>query len=78
MKLKRMGVKPGWPDFLFISPHGTLYMMEVKSTEGRLTQEQKTLMEKCIERGVEFAVVRSCDDAADLITAWKDKETSGN
>ena len=29
-KLKRMGVKPGWPDFIFVGPRQRMFFLELK------------------------------------------------
>lgn len=39
-KLKRMGVKPGWPDLLFVSPAGQHHYIELKRKGGRLNDAQ--------------------------------------
>jgi len=70
-KLKRMGLKPGWPDFLLISPHGLHHWMELKrGPAARLEPAQEELATLMRQRGVPHAVVRSFDEAVRQLTAW--------
>lgn len=34
MKLKRMGLNPGWPDFVFVGPEATVLWLELKRRKG--------------------------------------------
>lgn len=45
MRLKRMGVTPGWPDFMFVHISGTVVWLELKRPGGgaRLSEEQEEL-----------------------------------
>jgi len=49
-RLKRMGVNPGWPDFLFVSPTGQHHYVELKRTaeKGSVAQED---MRRFLEAG---------------------------
>jgi hypothetical protein len=40
-KLKRMGVKPGWPDLLFVSPKGWHHYVELKREGETLNKAQE-------------------------------------
>jgi len=71
VRLRRMGLKPGWGDFLLIAPDGRHHWMELKrGTQGRLNSAQVEFMLACQSRGVPHAVVRSFDEAIRQLTAW--------
>lgn len=70
-KLRRMGLKRGWGDFLLISPSGQHHWLELKRGQsGRLNSDQVAFMLACQQRGVPHAVVRSFDEAIRQLTAW--------
>lgn len=69
-RLKRMGLKPGWSDFLLISPEGRLHALELKRGPGPLSPDQVEFMLLCQSRGVPHAVARSFDEAISQLTAW--------
>jgi hypothetical protein len=69
-KLKRMGLKKGWSDFLLISPEGRHHWLELKRGKAALTDEQQEFMLACEERGVPHAVARSFDEAIRVLTSW--------
>lgn len=69
-KLKRMGLKPGWPDFLLIHPSGVLFCLELKRGRALLRPEQMDFMMMCRARGIPHAVVRSFDEAVRQLSEW--------
>lgn len=69
-RLKRMGLKRGWSDFLLINPNGLHHWLELKRGKARLTPEQTAFMLACQGRGVPHAVVRSFDEAIRQLTDW--------
>lgn len=69
-RLKRMGVMPGWPDFLLISPQGRLHGLELKRGPAPQTDHQKRFGEAMAARGVPYAVARSFSEAMDVLTDW--------
>lgn len=70
-KLRRMGLKRGWGDFLLISPSGEHHWLELKrGAGGRLTSDQTAFMLACQARGVPHAVARTFDEAVRALTAW--------
>jgi hypothetical protein len=70
-RLKRMGVMPGWPDFLLISPEGRLHCLELKRGPAPLTQYQTGFGDAMLARGVPYEVARSFSEAMDVLTDWK-------
>lgn len=68
--LKRMGVKPGWADFLLVSPQGRLHCLELKRGPAPLNEAQKAFRDAMGACGVVYAVARSFDEAMILLTLW--------
>jgi len=70
--LKRLGLKRGIPDFLFIGPSGTHRWMELKraGNGGRLSPDQLEFQGMCIERGISHAVVRGFAEAEAQLREW--------
>lgn len=69
-RLKRFGLKRGWPDFLLISPFGTLRCLELKRLGEDLTDDQEDFKVWCIKSGVPYAVARTIDEALRALDAW--------
>lgn len=64
MRLKRMGVRPGWPDFIFAGPRAEMFFLEVKRRgSGRLSPEQADLISHLAACGFGVLVTDSVDDA---------------
>lgn len=70
-KLKRMGAKPGWPEFLFISPHGSIRCLELKrSAKAPLNAAQKEFRLWCIAHGVPYVVAWTMDQVLRALDEW--------
>lgn len=69
-RLRKMGLKKGWPDFVLIDPHGRHHWMELKRGRSPLTVEQDNFKVECIARGIPHAVARSLDEALQVLAAW--------
>ena len=62
-RLKRMGARRGYPDYMgAIPPHGRLLCLELKAEGGRLSPEQRAVKEALEAAGAVFAVIRSLDE----------------
>ena len=68
--LKRMGNKPGFFDWLLISPTGVHHWMELKRGAAPLTPAQKYFQVQMNMRGVPCAVARSYRAAEAQLHAW--------
>jgi hypothetical protein len=68
--LKRMGVKPGFSDFLLISPTGQHHWLELKRGRAPLTEAQEAFRDACQARGVPHAVARSFNEAMQVLELW--------
>lgn len=69
--LKRMGLAPGLPDFLLISPQGRPHWLELKRGNlGVVTEDQDAFAEFCRVSGMPYALARSFDEAHSHFKAW--------
>lgn len=75
-KLKRMGLRPGWPDFILLRParggaRGLLHCLELKRVGERLTGEQDAFRHWCEANAVPFAVAHSIEEALAILGEWR-------
>ena len=70
-KLERMGVVAGIPDLIAWLPGGTMLAFEVKTSKGRLSDDQKALHAWMHSHGYKVAIVRSIDDTREALNLWK-------
>ena len=75
-RLKRMGLKPGWPDFVLLSPTGQAHFLELKRRGGRLSESQRDFADWCAEYGCTFAVADDFDSALAILREWGAVRTS--
>jgi hypothetical protein len=69
-RLKRMGLKGGFPDFLLIAPDGVHHWLELKRGNAALTDDQKAFQLEMNMRGVPCAVARSYELAIAQLKEW--------
>jgi hypothetical protein len=69
-RLKRMGVRPGWPDFILLSPNGVPHFLEVKRKGGKLSEHQIVFAEWCRCHGCPFACVDNFEQALGQLKTW--------
>ncbi len=69
-KLKQMGAKPGWPDFVLIPPAGQLHSLELKRIGETLSDAQEDFRGWCIRHGVPYCVAWTIDEALAALDAW--------
>lgn len=69
-KLKRMGLKPGWPDFQIVAPTGLFHALELKRAGETLTDTQADFAQWCRSHGVPHAVVDTFKDAVTVLNDW--------
>jgi hypothetical protein len=68
-RLKRMGTKRGWPDYLVIA-NGKMISLELKAPKGKVSDEQREFSVTFSGLGGFYHVCRSLDDVeAALIAA---------
>ncbi len=68
-KLKAMGVTPGIPDLVLIA-NGKTYGLELKTSKGRISPEQKSMLSQFEAAGAYTAVAFGLDSAISILTAW--------
>ena len=68
-RLKRMGVRRGAVDLLFIRPGARPLFLEIKTTAGRQSDSQIEFQELAESADAEYAIARSLDAALDLL--WR-------
>jgi hypothetical protein len=70
-KLSRMGVVPGWSDFILLSPTGVAHFLELKRKgSGRLSEAQLGFEAYCARAGYPFEVVDDYALALRVLQAW--------
>lgn len=71
-KLKAMGLKAGWPDFIFILPNGQAAFLELKAGRGDLSESQIELRRALVALKCGYAVARSVEDVERTLSRWLD------
>lgn len=73
-RLKAEGVRKGVPDIFCAMPHGPFHglYIEMKSAEGRVSEEQSKWLDESRALGYAGAVCRSADEAFDLWRTYND------
>lgn len=62
-RLKRMGARAGWPDYVAaVPPTGRLLALELKVESGRQSAQQKAVQAALEATGARYVVIRSLDD----------------
>jgi hypothetical protein len=69
-KLKQMGVRRGWPDFVLLPPSEQIRCLELKRIGEKLTEDQEAFRLWCVKHGVPYAIARSLDEALVTLDAW--------
>lgn len=54
----------GWPDLVFANPfdNGRMYAVELKSAQGKLTEEQRNCLDRLGRNGAKTLLIRSLDE----------------
>jgi hypothetical protein len=65
-----MGVLPGVPDLIAVSPEGKLHFMEFKREGGALDETQRDFQLWSIRANLPHSVVRSVDEAMKVFRHW--------
>lgn len=66
-KLKRMGVTPGWPDFMFVGPAQSVFWLELKCNRGRLSDEQIEMRAHLMRCRFGYLVTHDLRDAVNTL-----------
>ena len=70
-RLKRMGLRPGWPDFILLSPSATAHCLELKRIGGRLYEEQSEFKLWAARHGNPYCVAETFDQAVQILRHWQ-------
>jgi hypothetical protein len=67
-RLQRMGVTPGWPDFIFVGPKAQVFWLELKRVKrGRLSEDQSEVLAHLVACGFAVLVTTSLGDAVNTL-----------
>ncbi len=66
---KAMGVRAGVADLIFLW-HDRCGAIEIKPPKRYLSPSQKVFRDDCRRLGIDWALVHSVDELADILTAW--------
>jgi VRR-NUC domain len=69
-KLKAMGVRRGWPDFILVPPIGQLHALELKRAGEKLTDDQQVFRDFCIRYGLPHVVAYTLDQVLFALDTW--------
>lgn len=69
-RLQRMGLQPGWPDLILISPTGQVHFIELKRRGGKPTELQAAFALWCHCAKVPHAFCDSVRDAIEQLNTW--------
>jgi hypothetical protein len=69
-RLKRMGVIPGWPDFILLSPDALAHFLELKRRGRKLADDQEDFADYCAERGYPFEWTDNFNQALAILKRW--------
>jgi hypothetical protein len=75
-RLRRMGVKPGWPDFILLSPVGHAHFLELKRRGETLSDSQDEFAGWCAAHGYPFTVADDFSAALTILQDWGAVRTS--
>ncbi len=68
-RLKRMGVRPGAADLLFLRAGAPPLFLELKTSRGTQSESQRAFEAQAITAGAEYMIARSLDAALDVL--WR-------
>lgn len=68
--MKATGLLPGFPDLILLAPGGRVAFLEVKAPAGRVSSAQSEAHAMLERLGHHVAVVRSQDEAVDVLRGW--------
>ena len=69
-KLKQMGVRRGWPDFLLVAPAGAIRCLELKRQGETLSDSQEAFQLWAIRKAVPYSVAETFDQALAILDSW--------
>ena len=70
IKLRRMGVVPGWPDFILWAPTGMAHGLELKRKGAKPSDEQDGFVVWAARWGTHFSVADDFEQAHRVLKLW--------
>ena len=70
MYFARLGVFPGVADLVLVLPDKSIAFMEIKNSDGRLSEAQQAFQARCAVLGLKYRVVRSISEAEEVFAEW--------
>jgi len=67
VRLKRMGCRPGFPDFIFLGPQRSVFFLELKRRGGRVNEAQSAVFAHIVACGFAFLITDNYEDARDTL-----------
>lgn len=68
--LKIMGANPDWPDFILVSPYGSVRYLETKRLGETLTEGQEAFRMRAVARGIPHVVAWTMDQVLAALDSW--------
>lgn len=68
--LKRMGLKPGWPDFILVLSGGIAAFIELKADGGRLSLDQRAHELASQKLGAKWAECHTLAEVEAVLDMW--------
>ena len=65
--IRALGFTKGQPDLVVLHPDKGVFLVELKTTVGRLSQEQKDIQEWCKEHKIKHMVWRTLEDCLNWV-----------
>jgi hypothetical protein len=69
--LKSMGAQPGWPDFMLVSPYGSVRFLELKRAGAGASEFQAEFRMWCMEHGVPHVIAWTMDQVLAALDGWR-------
>jgi hypothetical protein len=69
-RLRQEGMRRGVADLCFMLPAGKCAWLEMKTENGRLSDEQKGFQARCLRLGHPYAIAKTIDEAIATLKSW--------
>jgi hypothetical protein len=70
--LQGIGAYKGIPDRI-VHVNGKVHYIEFKKVKGKLSEHQLAFKAQCEADGIDYHVIRSLDEAIELVNAWREQ-----
>jgi hypothetical protein len=69
--LKKMGANRGWPDFILVSPYGSIRCLELKRLGEETSGDQEEFRLWCSQCGIPHVVAWTMDQVHEAFMNWR-------